>query len=154
MRNSHPRGCGARARESGRKRNIKAGGGVEDRRDAQQVLEILRLSLHLTLATRGPVSPLKSQSMDDPGLEETGKRESRGERRMVKEKESERRGEDCEMRGERKEKRDIREGAKALVGGRKMKWGLLWFRRWPVVTSSSTRIDCSTRRGERSSDRE
>jgi len=102
----------------------------------------------------GPVSPLKSQSMDDPGLEETGRRESRGERRTVKEKESERRGEDCEMRGERKEKRDIREGAKVLVGGRKMKWGLLWFRRWPVVTSSSARIDCSTRRGERSSDRE
>ncbi|EGI58404.1 hypothetical protein G5I_13501 [Acromyrmex echinatior] len=100
----------------------------------------------------GPVSPLKSQSVDDPGLEETGRRESRGERRTMKEKESERRGEDREMRGERKEKRDIREGAKALVGRREMKWGLLWFRRWPVVTSSSARIDCSTRRGERSSD--
>ncbi|KYN20245.1 hypothetical protein ALC57_07149 [Trachymyrmex cornetzi] len=101
-----------------------------------------------------PVSPLKSQSVDDPGLEETGRRESRGERRTVKEKDEERRGEDREMRGERKEKRDIREGAKALVGGREMKWGLLWFRRWPVVTSSSARIDCSTRRGERPSDRE
>lgn len=55
------------------------------------------------------------------------------------------------MRGERKGKRDGREGGRALVGGREMKWGLLWFRRWPVVTSSSARIDCSALEDERES---
>lgn len=104
----------------------------------------------------GPVGPLTSRPVDDPGLEETGRRESRGERRTAREKEPGRRGKDREMReGARKGKRDGRERGRALVGGREMKWGLLWFRRWPVVTSSSDRLlGPKTRDGAIASERE
>lgn len=97
----------------------------------------------------GSVSPLTSRPVDDPGLEETGRRELRWKENGEGERARETRR---RSRDERKRKRDRREEGRALVGGREMKWGLLWFRRWPVVTSSSARIDCSPRRGERPSD--
>ncbi|TGZ51850.1 hypothetical protein DBV15_08726 [Temnothorax longispinosus] len=117
MRNSHPRGCGARARESGRKRNIKpvvwktAG-------TYNELHEILELAIFVQFRACESLDVAR-RPVDDPGLEETGRRESRGERRTVEEKEP----------GEtRRRSRDAR--------------------RWPVVTSSSTR------RGERKRERE
>lgn len=62
----------------------------------------------------GPVSPLTSRPVDDPGLEETGRRESRGEKRTAKEKEPGRRGKDREMRGERERGKEIREKEEGL----------------------------------------
>jgi len=94
------------------------------------------------------------ESLDHRGGWSRPERDRKERESRWKEKESERRREDREMRGERKRKIDGRERGRILVGGREMKWGLLWFRRWPVVTSSSAWIDCSTRRGEKPTDRE
>lgn len=85
----------------------------------------------------GPVSPLTSWPVDDPGLEEIGRRESRWEKGVQRgrKSQSEKRKRDEEQTA-RCEARERKRKGRILVGRREMKRGLLWFRRWPVVTSS------------------